>query len=214
MIVLFARALENSTLAEKWMYGMAPEKRLKIEKMRRKNDAMTAITAHRLLCLSLKCSYNIEPLPEDWGAGEYGKPYLKSTDEVHFSISHSGNMAMCAVDDQPVGADIEIIRPFQAGLEKRIMSEAENSVFAQDPHKIQLFYKIWTLKESYLKYTGQGLGALGEITVIPKVNGIESNAIGCRFSLIDCAPGYQAAVCGKTADIFVDSIGENALNSF
>lgn len=214
MKVLFARAPEDNTLTAKWMTGMSYEKRLKIERMRRRGDALTAVTAHRLLCFALKSGYGIEPSPDDWATGEYGKPYLKIAESIHFNISHSGNMAMCALGGSQVGADIEIVKPYRQGLETRIMSGSEMQVFLRCEDKINFFYQIWTLKESYLKYTGRGLGALGEITVLPDENGIISNVSECRFTLIDSVPGYQSAVCADTGEVSIDIIGECALSSF
>ncbi len=227
MRVWFASTLEDNDLIGKWMSGMPAEKRSRIERLRRREDAFTAITAHRLLCFALKSTYGIEPSPEDWAKGEFGKPYLKSFSGVHFNISHSGNMAMCALHSGRVGADIELARPFEHGLEKRIMSDSERQVFQECDEKVKFFYQIWTLKESYLKYTGRGLGALGEITVLPGET-IRSNVTGCRFSLIDRIPGYQSAVCAGEDDLSmgppetednlwdktIELIGTNALNSF
>lgn len=214
MKVLFTSAIEDSTLAAKWMTGMSYEKRQRIERMRRREDVLTAITAHRLLCFALKSVCGIEPSPDDWVTGEYGKPYLINAESVHFNISHSGNMAMCALGDSKVGADIEIVKPYRQGLETRIMSESEMQVFHRCDDKIKFFYQIWTLKESYLKYTGRGLGALGEITVLSGENGIISNVSECRFTLIDRVPGYQSAVCADTGEVSVEFIGECALSSF
>ena len=39
-----------------------------------------------------------------------GKPYFDSKPDIHFSISHSGDYAMCAFSDNPIGADIQKIQ--------------------------------------------------------------------------------------------------------
>ncbi len=226
MKVLFARAPEHNDLLGKWMSGMSAEKRSRMERMRRREDVLTAVTAHRLLCFALKSTYGVEPSPDDWAVGEFGKPYLKNVKHIHFNISHSGNMAMCVLHNGKVGVDIELIRPIKPGLEKRIMSERERQVFLQCADKTKLFYQIWTLKESYLKYTGRGLGALGEITILPG-EAIDSNITGCRFSLIDLIPGYQSAICVGTDELSdgspetegflwdkIELIGINVLNDF
>ena len=43
--------------------------------------------------------------------GENGKPYFKNDLDFHFSLSHSGERAMCAVSDEPIGCDVELITP-------------------------------------------------------------------------------------------------------
>jgi 4'-phosphopantetheinyl transferase len=213
MKVLFARAPNDSGLAAEWMSGMSLEKRLRMRRMRREEDVLTSVTAHRLLCFALKTAFGIEPKPEDWAAGEYGKPYLRNINGIHFNISHSGNMAMCALHERPVGADIELVKPYRRGLEQKIMSESERQVYYRCTDKTKVLYQIWTLKESYLKYTGRGLGALREITIIPG-EVINSNVPGCRFALIDSIPGYQSAVCAGTAEFSVECVGAGALNNF
>ena len=39
--------------------------------------------------------------------GENGKPYFKNDLDFHFSLSHSGERAMCAVSDEPIGCDVD-----------------------------------------------------------------------------------------------------------
>lgn len=190
---------------------MSPEKRARIERMRYKKDAQAALKAHRLLCYALKTVCGIVPKPEDWGTEQNGKPYLKNTENVHFNISHSGRMAMCAVNERPVGVDIEMIRPYSDSVARRVMSPEERRAFAAAGDKDRLFFKIWTLKEAYLKYTGAGISALDDITVYPSGGGIITNADGCEFALIDGAEGYQAAVCAQTADFSAESVKNEAL---
>jgi len=60
--------------------------------------------------------------------GDNGKPYFKNDPDFHFCLSHSGERAMCAVSDEPIGCDVELIIP-----EKDI--------------------DLWTRLESYAKAT-------------------------------------------------------------
>ena len=41
--------------------------------------------------------------------GENGKPELLSYPDIHFNLSHSGTIAVCAVSDRPVGVDVEFL---------------------------------------------------------------------------------------------------------
>lgn len=164
-----------------------------------------------MLCYTLKKTYGIAPKPEDWQKEEHGKPYLANIENIHFNISHSGRMAMCAIDTKPVGVDIEKIKPYSDNVARRIMSAEEWRAFAVAQNKEEMFYKIWTLKEAYLKYTGDGISALGDITVYPSDDGIKTNADGCTFALIDDIPGYQAAVCAQTVDFTLERLSGEAL---
>ncbi|MDD5017716.1 MAG: 4'-phosphopantetheinyl transferase superfamily protein [Eubacteriales bacterium] len=212
MKIYFARSSDiNSASAEEWMACLPDEKRQRIGRLKHAEHRNLALTAQRLLCFSLKREFSIVPSPDDWGVGEFGKPYLKSAEGVCFNISHSGCVAMCAVHDKPVGADIEHIRPVDDSLAKRIMSDEEWQAYQNAIGKVRLFFKVWTLKEAYLKYGGTGISdALDRLIVYPAGNTIRTNTEGCRFALIDSVDGYQAAVCADTPDFDTPEWIENA----
>lgn len=89
--------------------------------------------------------------------GEHGKPMI---DGLEFSLSHSGNLVICAVSNQPIGCDIEKLREAPKGVAERYFSASEQvfvDSIAGEEHK-RAFFQIWTMKESYVKMTGEGLG--------------------------------------------------------
>ena len=88
----------------------------------------------------------------DWIYNEYGKPYIEGGPE--FSISHCQHGIAVAVDDKPIGIDIESIRPVKSELIERTMNQAEQDYIGQDPTR---FTELWTRKEAYLKYKGTGI---------------------------------------------------------
>lgn len=94
---------------------------------------------------------------------ESGKPYIKDNPNVCFNISHSGNIAVCAVMCNDfyinIGIDIEIISEnvrFKS-IANRYFTESELSALAESGDDLCEFFTTWTRKESYLKCTGQGL---------------------------------------------------------
>lgn len=107
--------------------------------------------------------------------GEHGKLYLAGSDDFYFSISHAREYVALAIDDQPVGVDVEQVQ-IRENVAKRFYSEREQEEIrimqeadAKDGGKRAeiAFTKIWTGKEAYLKYTGSGLtNALAEIGVL------------------------------------------------
>ena len=137
------------------------------------------------------------PQSADFMLEPRGKPYLKSRPDIHFSISHSGAMAMCALHDSPVGADIEMRRAVGEGVAERVMTAEELHIYADAPDKQVLFFQIWTLKEAYLKYCGAGLGkSMSSVTIYPSADGIVTDT-GCEFWMTEPGSGYQASVCAK-----------------
>ena len=55
------------------------------------------------------------------------KPRLRGAEGVEFNISHTKGLVVCAVADRALGADTEQIRPFKAGLMRRVCSGTERS---------------------------------------------------------------------------------------
>ncbi len=99
---------------------------------------------------------------------EAGKPFLDGG--PWFSLSHSGDHALLAVSaGAPVGADLERVREglAEAPSAERYFSEPERTELQslEGSQRVQRFFQLWTLKEAYLKATGEGvagtrLGAL------------------------------------------------------
>ena len=101
---------------------------------------------------------------------EYGKPYLPQLPDFHFSLSHSGNMALCAVSDEEVGCDIELPRGYDPAIARRFFHPAEQEWLFSHPEAEQsdAFFRLWTCKESFVKALGLGLSlGLDSFAVIP-----------------------------------------------
>ncbi|MCI8464356.1 MAG: 4'-phosphopantetheinyl transferase superfamily protein [Lachnospiraceae bacterium] len=97
-----------------------------------------------------------------------GKPYFPEQPDLHFSISHSGDFWVCAFSERPVGVDIQkhVKRAGEsqtqaaarlARMAERFFHPEETAWVMEYPYK--RFFQIWTAKESYVKYTGEGIGA-------------------------------------------------------
>ena len=88
-----------------------------------------------------------------------GKPYLRNYPQVHFNLSHSGDYVCCAIGDEPVGVDIQKRVNTKDGLAKRFFTKEENRMLDEldEEERKQLFFRMWSIKESYIKYTGQGM---------------------------------------------------------
>lgn len=97
-----------------------------------------------------------------------GKPMLVSHPDIFFSLSHSGNRAVCLLSDKPIGVDIENKhrRLLEKGREERLMRVVGRSFTAQEhteymtaseEEQKELFLKYWTRKEAVSKAKGKGL---------------------------------------------------------
>mgnify|MGYP003585306572 CR=1 FL=1 len=92
-------------------------------------------------------------------AGKYGKPALQDAPNFHFNIAHAGDWVVGAFANVPVGIDVECVGPAEDTLATAVMSATELSHYLPmaEPERSDYFYRIWSLKESFLKATGQGL---------------------------------------------------------
>jgi 4'-phosphopantetheinyl transferase len=97
-----------------------------------------------------------------------GKPVLVSA-ELHFNVTHSGELGLIALADQRIGIDLEQLRemPNAAGLIERFFSPVEREQFDRLPEEIRLvsFFRGWTCKEALMKVTGTGIHKLEECVV-------------------------------------------------
>ena len=116
-----------------------------------------------LLCYGLRAQYNlpfsIEETEAELEKGEHGKPYLSRFPQIHFNISHSHGIAACAISDYEVGIDVEKIAPLKEAVAHRALTEKELEFLRtfDKAEQEEMFYRFWTLKESYLKLDGSGL---------------------------------------------------------
>ncbi|ERN43219.1 phosphopantetheinyl transferase [Rubidibacter lacunae KORDI 51-2] len=105
-----------------------------------------------------------DPAELQFQYGKYGKPALRSsTPTVQFNLSHSGDLALCAVappDCRALGIDLECSRPLAAAeLARQFFSPREAEAIALLPPEEgqRAFLRMWTLKEARLKATGVGI---------------------------------------------------------
>ena len=94
--------------------------------------------------------------PQNIKYGQNGKPEIEG---LHFNISHAENFVICSVSENPVGCDIEKIRSIKSGFEKRFFTQNEVSYLDKfsGEEKLKQFFRLWTMKESYMKFTGDGM---------------------------------------------------------
>lgn len=89
-----------------------------------------------------------------------GKPFLTGGPEIDFSIAHTKGLVVCGISGKRIGVDVEQICQFDERLMRRICTEEERYFIEHERKTMtreETFFRFWTLKESFLKATGQGL---------------------------------------------------------
>ena len=105
--------------------------------------------------------------PEQWQflAGEKGKPEIAGPalePPLWFNLSHTDGFAVCVAGRvQQLGVDVENMsrKTSHQELAKRFFAPAEYEYLRTLPPSVQreAFFRIWTLKEAYIKADGKGL---------------------------------------------------------
>ena len=173
------------------------------------NKALAAVSDYRrqkaLRCPDeekMRCCLGVELLlyralgatePLSYSLGANGKPYFEDG-SVCFSLSHSGNFAVCAVSDCEVGVDIEAPRQNTLKIAKRFFTESEYERIAKSDKPDELFCRLWVIKESYIKATGDGFKT-------PLDSFCAAEKIGEYSTAHFEHEGYHIAVCAKCESI-------------
>lgn len=135
--------------------------------------------------------------------GTHGKPQVAGCEGLHFNLSHTGNYAVAVFSDAPVGIDIEHRRALKQTLLDKCCTKDEQAWIQSQPDKEMAFVRLWTAKESYVKWSGEGITfPLKSIAVHRKENGIAFYREGIQqpvsFAEHDEIPDYHICVCTES----------------
>ena len=187
---LFARALEQADI----------ERRKKVLSYKQNGDKVRSIAADLLLRFAYKEHDSERDMPEIV-YNNHGKPYFKGENVPYFNLSHSHDYVVCALSDRENGIDIEKIRPGRLRLANRFFHEEEQRYLADlQVGQEETFFKIWCLKESFVKYTGNGLGqGLASFSAVPWLCGesIQWNRKTVYGVITEPVPEYYCGICGE-----------------
>lgn len=103
----------------------------------------------------LRENFELAKCPE-FSYGDHGKPFFREYPGIFFNISHCHKGIACAVMSNPVGIDIEEIQ-YDEDLASIILNSEELEAVKSAEEPALKFTEFWTLKESFLKLTGEGL---------------------------------------------------------
>lgn len=159
-----------------------------------------------------------------------GKPYIAGS-SVHFNLSHSGEWLAMAVGPCSVGIDLQQIVPVHGGVQKM----ADRFYTAEDAAKIRalkdscdapgdirtgtgisgnnrndLFFRVWTIREAYIKFTGEGLRRpLNSFSIDWEHRAVFENGshVAAYFHEYSLPfPGYHLCVCTKDVSMLPENI--------
>lgn len=112
--------------------------------------------SRRLLSHGLQKEYGAALETLKLSRGPHGKPYFTDF-PVKFSLSHCPGLVCCGVGEAALGVDTERVRPHSPRLAQRVCTPAEREFLTGAENQDEALTVLWTLKESLMKLTGQGM---------------------------------------------------------
>ena len=130
MIYLFQELdLISNELLHQMIFSLPVARREYVQHFKLPEDQKRSALAWLLLRYGLKQEYGFREIP-DFQKTSSGKPFFRGENMPFFNLSHSGNFVGCALHDREIGLDIQ---------------------------KLTDFCRIWAMKESAVKLTGEGI---------------------------------------------------------
>ena len=153
------RCLDNEKLFREKQKRLSPFRQQKIAILRHRMDKNRSLAAGLLLDHALE-PFGLQERSVEYEIGEWGKPALKYHPEICFSLSHSGDYAVCTIGDKPVGNDIERVKTGRLKVADRFFAEEERDWIYEaerEEEQVQRMFRLWTMKESFVKAIGRGM---------------------------------------------------------
>lgn len=176
--------LEEENCFSEYYKRMSRERQRKVDSFLFGKDKRLSLGAGILMDRGLS-AYGLCEREAAVSYGENGKPYLVQYPHIHFNLSHAGSMAFAVFAGVEAGCDIERVQEADLALAERFFTREEYAFLAGQPGKErqnEAFFRLWTLKESFLKAVGAGL-------MLP-LDAFE----------ITISPEGEIAVCGKAGE--------------
>ena len=89
----------------------------------------------------------------DFSYSEKGKPFFENA-RLNFSISHCNDILVVAFSKGNIGVDIQFLLPFENEVARLVCNDDEFNLIADSKNPDLEFTKLWTRKESIVKFYG------------------------------------------------------------
>lgn len=230
------KELEDEQVFQSLYQTVSKERRDKIDRLKFPKDKRLSLAAEVLLKKALAQNGIDEFELEVGENGKpYLKEgsHLECSHCVYFNLSHSEERVLCVISDKEAGCDVEKIKDTDYKIARHFFTKEEYDLIEnytikttgneeapeqlthdgdtalkleEEKQKQYMFFRLWTLKESFMKATGLGMKlSLKDFSfsireekacVYQKVNGEQY-----YFKEYDRNDGYRYAVCSLTPEI-------------
>ena len=157
-----------------------------------------SVIARALLCHMLDKCFGVRNFTVD--SDKNGKPVIVNSD-LYFNLSHSGNFVLCVCGDENIGCDIEKIKACNFKVAERFFCENECRLLSASDNFPFDFMRMWTLKESVLKFSGKGIsGGLDSWDFSGYYKDDKFMLDGLMFLSFE-KNGYYISVCSRSDEL-------------
>ena len=172
--------------------------RERVARMKNKQNAANTLIGEIIARTAISARTGIPGMKLEIDPDKYGKPHMINAPGVHFNTSHSGDLVVCAINDEPVGVDIEVIRAPKPDVAKRFFRSDEYEYITSGADAPDVaFFRIWTMKESYVKWLGKGLRARLDSFSVFEIQR-QGRPV---FHSIDVRPDALCCICTDTKQV-------------
>ncbi len=149
----------------------------KVLRYKQESDRNRKIASRAVLRILLSRYIKVDPKAIRFKTDQNQKLYIENptSDPIHFNVSHAGNYILIAINDCPVGVDVEHIDASFSYQNVLSFSFNQQEIDFVENSKLpnQTFYQLWTRKECLLKATGKGL--VDDLAKIPSLDGVHQH---------------------------------------
>lgn len=142
-------------LINNWSEELPAQKREQISKLRQQSDQVLSLAGLQLLKIGMAQFTDIPFSLKQLQFPAKNKPFFDG--DVDFNISHSGNIAICAIsNNMKIGIDIELQRQVKSAIVNKFLSEKNNKTHKSEEKNKQQFFELWTKNEAIIKAANHG----------------------------------------------------------
>jgi 4'-phosphopantetheinyl transferase len=154
-----------ATAVERWRTCLNEAERIRADRFHFNEDKSTYIAAHWLIRNALASVGGLPPIDWRFAVGKHGKPTVAPAvgqPALSFNLSHTRGFVAGAVSiDHQIGIDVETLSPGLAVIDiaEGFFNPSEVAILhaTEQDEQHRIFFRLWTLKEAFIKATGEGL---------------------------------------------------------
>jgi len=181
---------------EKILFSLPKKVKNKAQKLVKLVDRKLSVMGYILLRDGLRYDYGINIEDLIIRKNKYGKPFIRNRDNLYYNVSHSENIVVCVISSNKIGVDISYVKDVNINVAKQFCNEDEFRYITLSSDYKKSLFKIFSLKESYIKMLGRSLMDIKNVEVIMDGNLLTvKSKHNIRISFIENIDEYLISIC-------------------